>query len=107
MTIYYDTLVLSTIERIGLQSLLTNNEFGYVQQYCDLVYSINAATPYRHYDYTSARLSMMEHLTYLVGQRLAEMLDNEQLDSGETIHWCAQRMLSEVTMQDRFPLDEV
>ena len=107
MTIYYDTLVLSTIEKIGLQSLLANNEFGYVQQYCDLVYSINAATPYRHYDYVSARFCMMEQLTYLVGERLAEILDNEQLDSGETFHWCAQRILSEVTTADRFPLDEV
>jgi hypothetical protein len=107
MTIYYDTLKLSTIEIIGLQSLIASNGFDTAQQYCDLVYSINAATPYRHYDYTSARFCMMEELTNLVGQRLAEVFDNEQLDCGETFQWCALRILLDATTPDRFPLDEV
>jgi hypothetical protein len=107
MTIYYDTLVLSTIEILGLTTLLEQRGFDKAQEYCDLVYALNATTPYNHYDYTSARFCMMEELTNLVGQRLAEVFDNEQLDCGETFHWCALRILLEATTPDRFPLDEV
>lgn len=107
MTIYYNTLVLSTIEAIGLEVLLTTKGLDTAQEYCDLVYSINATSPYDHDLYTVTRKAMMAELIKLVGEALAEVLDNEQLDCGETFHWCAFRILLEATTPDRFPLDEV
>lgn len=107
MTIYYDTLKLSTIESLGLTILLDQKGFDKAQEYCDLAYTINVTTPYNHYNYTSARFCMMEELTKLVGKRLAEVFDNEQLDCGETFHWCGFRILLEADEYGSFPLDEV
>ena len=107
MTIHYDTLVLSTIEVLGLTTLLEQAGFDKAQEYCDLVYSINATSPYDHDLYTVTRKAMMAELIKLVGEALAEVFDNEQLDCGETFHWCAFRILLEATTPDRFPLDEV
>ena len=42
----------------------------------------------------------MTELIKLVGEALAEVLDNEQLDCGETFHWCAFRILLEATTPD-------
>ena len=76
----YDATVLSTIEKLGLQALISNKGFDIAQHYADRCHDINAATPYYADHYLDARASMLEELTTLVGKRLAEVLDDGQLD---------------------------
>ena len=91
----YEATVLSTMEKLGLQALISNKGFDIAQHYANRAYDINAATPYRHDQYTDARAALLDELTTLVGQRLAEVLDIAQGDSGESFGRCVLGLIED------------
>lgn len=89
----YEVKVLSTIQTLGLQALLSSGGFDIAEHYRKRVYDINATTPYRHDQYTDARMAMLDELTKLVGLRLTEEIDQAQLEDGESIQFEVRRII--------------
>ena len=92
MSTSFDSVVLNTMEVLGLEALINNMGFEIADMHRENVYRINATSPYDHDLYTVTRKAMMTELIKLVGERIAEVLDDEQLDCGESFHWGALRL---------------